>query len=418
MDRLVRIEKDQFCSGVFLDQTQQVAPLWTSAQNVMFSEGMLGVFPGSIQLFQRQKIGTICGISELSSIVTGAKGICFGFGDSLHLWDADNGIQDVGSGYTSIADQTETQLATRWSIQQWNEWVVSTNGQDPMQLLKVVGTGFANMTTDTSTQFKYAEIIRKYRQFLIAFDLTLADGTRQPNAAAWCDVNDVETWVPSADNSARKIFIPDLESRILCAESLGDHIFCYSDDSAYAVNYAGYPDVFDTQKLPKGVGVFGKNCVAEINGLHYGFGPRGVWRFDGATYEYIDTPPLKKYLNKVVNQAQGSKCVVYNDRTINHLMLFYPKVGGTGVIDEGQAFNYIENKWTPVTFRRTAAIDSGVFPYGISGDENGNVFQQSLLSVPASDGVSDVMPVSGAGRVIVGYGQGGYGERGYGGFIV
>jgi len=416
MDRIARIDKQVFTGGLFLDQEQQTAPLWTEGSNVLFRAGEVGVFPGSVPLFTRTRTGVITGLGELSSIVTGENALVYGFRDQLLVWDVSNGVTSVGSGYTGYADQGPDYAATRWSLQQWNEWVVATNGQDPMQLLKTVGSGFADMTTSTSTQFKKAEVIRKFRQFLVAFNLELSDGTKQPNAAAWCDVNDVETWVPTASNSARKIFIPDMDSGILCAEKFGDNIFMYSGDQAYALTYSGYPNVFQPQPLVKGIGVYGKNCVCEAKGFHYGLGPRGFWRTDGVTYDYLDTPAVKKYLARTLNRDQASKVVVYHDRTIDHILIFYPQIGQT---ENGAvlALNYLENKWTKGAFSRTAAIDSGIFDYGITGDTVGNVYRQSLQDVPVSDAVQSQVQVKSSGVIKLGYGRGGYGQYGYGGKI-
>lgn len=417
MDRIGRIEKSQLSSGLFPDQKLQTSPLWVDGSNVMFDADKISVFPGSLNLFTKNYSAVVTGILGINNLVTGYPAVLYGFPDRLKLWDATNGIQAVGSGYSSDSNDTHAVRATRWSFEQWNEWLVATNNKDPMQLLKIAGTGFVAMTANTSTQFKYAQIIRKFRQFLIAYNLTLADGTtKQPNAYAWCDVNDVETWVPTATNSARKGYIPDLEDGILCVERLGETHILYSLNSTYSMQYSGYPDVFQPQPGKKGIGVYGKNCVTEVMGKHVGYGPRGLWEFDGTEYSYIDTPPVRKYIADNINQSEISKVVLYNDRTIKHVLMFFPLMNDAENT-VGIAWNYIENKFTKLGFYRSAAVDNGIFANSLTGDSVGNIFRQGLDEVPPSNPSTSVIPITSGGSIYTGFGEGGFGGRGFGGLL-
>lgn len=414
MERLARIEGSAWSSGIFLDLKQQTAPFWTSGTNVIFQNGAVGVWPGSLPLFVKTKSGLLTGLGELSPLVTGAPGVVYGFNDTLHCWDAESGVQNLGSGYTGSVDQTVAMPATRWSFTQWNEWIAATNGVDPVQLCKVLGTGFEDM--NTSTQFERAEILNKYRQFMIAFNLTLEDDTKQSNAVAWCDVNDPDTWVPAATNSARKIYIPAMNQGILAVEPFQEAFFMYGQDLAYALSYSGFPNVFEPQQLAPGVGVYGKNCVCSVKGRHVGIGPRGIWSYDGNSYEYIDNPALKKHLDATLNKDQASKIVVYNDRTINHVLFFYPTLGNTENFG-GVAWNYTENHFSPISFGRSVGLDSGVLDFGITGDLTGQVYKQSLQDVPVSDSASSNIPITEGGEVDLGFGESGFGDYGYGGVI-
>lgn len=415
MDRIARIDRQTWNSGTFLDQEQQTAPLWVDSSNVMFQNDTISVFPGAGPLFTKDSSNLITGLCELSPIVLDAPGLLYGTHTELKCWDETNGIQSLGSGYTGIKDSTKNQVSSRWSLLQFNEWLMATNGQDPMQLCKVIATGFADMTSDTSTQFKYAEIIKKYRQFVLAFNLKLSDGTRQGNAFACCDVNDPETWVPASTNSARKFYMPHLKSDILNVTELGEDFICYTVDGSYVVSYAGYPDVFSAKPLHEGIGVFGKNCVCEVKGRHVGYGPRGLWAYDGNSYEYIDSPPLRKYLRDNLNVSQADKIVLYNDRTLQHMLMFFP--GPTSLENNmGVAWNYIENKFTPLVFSRSAAVDTGQFDRAITADFFGNVYKQSLDDIPAQDTANYKIEITSEIQILTGYGERGYGEGGYGGY--
>jgi hypothetical protein len=413
MDRLGRIAGAGFSSGLFPDQKLQTAPLWAEGSNVLFSNEKIEVFPGASVLFTRPVSEAVTGLLELSPIVTGNPGVLVGHLDRLYCWDSVAGIQALGSGYTGSVNATASMPATRWSMAQYNEYMFATNGVDPLQLCKVLGTGFVAQTANTSTQFKQAEIIRKHKQFVLAFNLTLSTGVRQPNAFAWCDVNLPEVWVPAATNSARKLYIPHLKSDINCVEGFGESLFAYTLDGVYNVSYVGYPDVYSAVPLLSGIGTYGKFCVTEARGKHVGFGPRGLWSFDGQSYDYIDNPPVRKFLRDNLNREQASKCVVYNDRTIQHVLIFFPGVNATEN-SMGIAWNYIDNNFTEVVFARSAASDTGQLEKAVTGDSTGNVYSQSE-DVPAQTDADHSIPITSSFSLNTGYGDGGYGDRGYGG---
>lgn len=166
---LQRFDSELIASGVFPDMANQNAPFWRTAQNIMFYAGSIMPFPGATILFPKTVSVPITGLLELDPQVTGHPAICFGTLNELRYWDATNGETLEGSGYTGNANQTDAAIATRWSIQQWNTWVYATNGVNPPQVNKA-GAGF--VAADVDTLFTTAEIFHKWRQFLIAFNLS------------------------------------------------------------------------------------------------------------------------------------------------------------------------------------------------------------------------------------------------------
>lgn len=406
INRLARFDIDLIGSGLYPDLHNQSAKFWQDGHGVMFYGGKMRPFPGGVRLFVPAITGIITGIQDLSPLVTGQPAIVYGTATELRLWDATNGDSQEGTGYSGIADETPAALASRWSFAQWNDWVFATDGDSAPQVYK--GAGFAN--ADVDTLFTTAEIFLKWRQFLIAFNLSTGK-----HHIRWCDTDNPEVWTPSASNRARGLFVQDIEGDIRAAQVYGELVLFFSTNSIFQLEYFGGNDVFGSHRMLSGIGATGKNAVCSAAGLLYGVGPRGIWQSDGVTFRYTESGMVRDTFRDDVNKNQLSKIVVVNDVRNKHIVIFYPS--GTSLEnDKLLAFNYEEGHWTRGLFGRSAAADTGKFDYAVSGDSVGNIYAQSLPEqVGTGTGVQNLQVENVLGELKNGYGDLGYGVLGYGG---
>lgn len=409
IERLARFDTDLIGGGLYPDLHNQAAQFWQDGYGVMFYGKKMRPFPGGVRLFAPTLLAPITGILDLSPLVTGEPAIVYGSLTKLRLWEATAGDAEVGTGYTGNADETPSTLATRWSFVQWNDWVFATNGVSLPQVYK--GASFAN--ADVDTLFTTAEIFLKWRQFLIAFNLSTGK-----HHIRWCDTDNPEVWTPSASNRARGLFAQDIEGDIRAAQVFGEMVLYFSSNSIFQLEYFGGNDVFGTHRMLSGIGAVGKNAVCSAGGLLYGVGPRGIWQSDGVTFRYTESGMVRDTFRDDVNKEQLSKIVMYNDVRNKHVKMFYPS-GEALENDKLMAFNYEEGHWTRARFGRTAASDSGKFDFAVSGDAVGNIYAQSLPEqVSGSAGVQNMTVTEVTGALLNGYGDLGYGALGYGGTVV
>jgi hypothetical protein len=405
-DRLKRWAGDELVSGLNLDQPSQSAILWETGSNVIFRGRSIRPFPGGASLFPKTTDKVITGILDLSARVEGKPSIVFGTDADLRIWNQTDGQTIPGTGYTGRQDDTVAGLiASRWSIVQWNDWIIATNGKDLPQIYKT--TSFGNL--NVSTLFTTCEIFLKWRQFLIGFNLS--DGG---NHIRWPNLDNPEDWTPTASNRAGGIYAQDAND-IKAAVALGESILFYDAGTAHQLEYLGGNDVFGSHKLLEGIGAVGKNAVCEAIGRHWGVGSRGLWVSDGAAYEYIDNPMVRDYFRGRLNTEQQSKVVCYNDLFTKHVVIFFP---GTTSLEnnEGIAFNYEDKFWTKISFGRSCAADNGIFSYAVAGGTNGDVFAQSLNTVISAEGGNPNMPIDViSAQIISGFGELGFGNGGFGG---
>lgn len=400
MRELAKLEGEILSSGVFKDFDSQAAPLYTDSSNILFADRLVKPFPSGSSLFATGVATPILGVEAVR--ISGLRKLFYGTGNTLYSWDESNGVVSQGTGYSRVADQTSLINASTWSIVQWGDWVLATNGLDAPQIWK--GSSFTGLS-GLGTEFSTAKIFVKWRQYLFA--VNLSSGTTR---LAWCDTNNVEAWTPTATNDAGALFLRELESEIAAARLLGDNLLVYGSNTVHGINFLQSRQVFGSQHLLTGIGAYSQHSVTSYQNKHYGFGPRGIWVSDGVSFDYIHSPAVRDEVLSNVNEDQASKIVAYHDARLESLVFFYPTLNSTDN-DAGLAFNYTTNSWNPLTLARSAACDNGIFAYPITGAVSGSIYDQSAYALQTLPTVDSSIAVPATVSMTIGYG-----ELAYGGF--
>lgn len=395
----------------------QNAPFWRTANNVMFYAGSVMPWPGAANLFAKSISKPVTGLLELDPQATGEPAVAFGTDSNLYYWENTAGQTTEGSGYTGAANQVNNVRgdmitpASRWSLQQWNTWVYATNGVNLPQVNKNAGAGF--VAADVDSLFTTCEIFHKWKQFLIGFNLSTGK-----NHIRFCDTDNPEVWTPSLTNSARGLFAQDVVA-IRAVREMSEAILYYGDDSLNVLEYIGGTKVFGTHRLLRGVGAYGKNTVCSApDGMHYGWGPRGIWRTDGHSAEYIDGPAIQRYIKQTLNVSQASKIACYFDGQIKHVVFSYPSLT-SAENDLMLAFNTLEPKWVPGSFGRSVMSDEGKFAAAVSGGRTGDIYIQSLLEPVSASLGNPSLPLHAVSATLLSdWGESGFGQLGFGGTLV
>lgn len=411
-ERLLKLD-EAIASGLHPSLPQDQVPLWVDGRNIVFREKSVQPHPGQFVLLNKISPSPGLGVIELEvggvpNLFWGTDQQLFRFATSFNPPDAD----DVSSAtYNGLLNATSTSRATRWSFAQFGIWVIGVNGktspQDPPQIFKT-GPNFANW--NVQSKFTYAEIVRTIGPFVLVFNTSNGQ-----NIVEWSDglSDDPEIWTPLAANSAGDLFIRGMPSPILCVQPLGQGQGVYATDGLWIVEFIGAPLFFRANKLLEGIGAFGKDSVVSVEKLHYGMGPRGFFRTDGITFEYIDDPSIHDFVYQNLNRSQASKAIAWDDSSQGLVNFSYPQTGQTNN-SITVSFNYRERNWSILDFARSAAISGSVFDFIVTIDRFGNVYQQAIESFAPSEAALPMTLVATA-RLKGGYGKFGYGQGGYGG---
>jgi hypothetical protein len=378
-----------------------VSPLFKGGQNVNFKDG--GVQPAHGQLFLTStgRLQPIRGMQ--STLIAGEPTLFFGDLNRLYEFSGDS-ISELGSGYTGLEDASSGSRATLWSLAPWGEWMLATNGNGAIQISKSAGS-FSDLSGSPPSD---TELLVTDSPFVLA--MNTANGG---NAIEWCDEDDVETWTPAVDNSAGSLFPRELSSDIIAALSFRGRPIFLTLNELGVVNYVGPPFIYGVEVQLQGIGVVGKHAVTVAGNALYGFGPRGIWRSDGRSFEYMDAPQLHEYVYDDFNDRQRSKVVAWFNPFDAMVVFHYPS-RNSQENDRGVAFDTRNGVWTIYSFGRSAVDRGQAFENAVIGGTEGQILYTDVETATFGAQIGRLVNDE-SYSVKVGYGVGGYGQFGYGG---
>jgi hypothetical protein len=412
-ERLAKLGPEQVASGINPSLPMDNDPFWIDGSGVVFREFSVQPGAGQFAILDKLEVAPVRGLLEAE--VSGRKKLIFGTLKHLYVWDESLSLPvrrtnttQYPSGYNGQLDSTATTRATLWSTATWGNYILATNGVDLLQYNDStdLGSNFRNL--DVDGRFTKAEIVLPLKQFILVFNTSVAE-----NQIAWCALNQPEDWIPTNRNEAGSLLAKDIQGPILAARYFGEGIAFYTSSSMSVVSFIGDPFWFGERKFLSDVGVVGKGSVCSVGRLHYGLGPRGIWRTDGFQVQYIDEPAIREYVFSDINREQWDKSLVFHNVSEGLVEVHYP-TKDSKFPNRCVAFSTREQLWTIKNYARTAGSSADVFRFPITGDNDGNVYMQSTEGESVS-AVSSPLEMNASFEVLSLYGELGYGGGGYGG---
>lgn len=359
--------------GLALDRHPLNGPLWIELNNVEIRAGGLRrAKPRALLISPTTK--PIRGMGQLET-ASGVKRLYFGVFDTLFGYNFVT--TDTTGPFTGVQHQTLAQRATSWSFADWGDWMIATNGLDPIQVAKN-----SNAFEPLAGAPARAEVVLKSTVFLLAFNTPLGADMFQ-----WCDANNPENWTVSTTTSAGNQRIRDLDGPIVAACPLGSEIAVYGEEQLFRVGAREAPFWFGVTRGPNGIGAVGKMAVCSDGRLNYGVSRQGIWMTDGFTYEYIDTLPgreMQRWLQDNVNWAQASKIVARRNELAGTIDFALPL--GTSLEPNTVLRWHIRDKhWTQLTRAMSSADERRVTSSPVSATPGGHILLDEQGSAWAGD---------------------------------
>lgn len=402
---LVVFEKE-LATGLHPTARARQAPFWTDGRNVVFEDYAIKAGLGQISMFITETNQALLG--GLDTLQGGKRTVYFGTQTNLYKWSVEDGVTDV----TNIAGVYTGDLDNLWVIRQFGEWIVATNGVDPLQLDKNGGSGFEDMTTP----FSYCKTIWTTDTQLIAANTDLS-----PTDVEWTDVDDIENWTAASSNFAGATELRNLAGEISAIEALGTGLALYTQNDYMSMNFIGSPFVFSILPQQEGFGTVSPFGVCQKGNQNFGIGKKGLWISDGVTFQRIGSPAIHEFIygesDYRMDLDLAHIAVAWHDQLQTAITFYYTPIGEMKNTI-GVSFNYSNNAWTVLNFGRNWVSNEGVFTFAVSGDAFGNVFQESVAGEPPASGALGSMQLEPTSTVSAGFGEAGFGELGFGGELV
>ena len=305
--------------------------------------------------------------------------------DPFWLYCGDTG---TGSRVYKTDGATATEVSTTeftitrdasWSGCNFNSLVVLNARSEHPQVLPYPYTTLVDMPNWGSTAWPAAsrcEVIRPYKNYLIAMDCYDDIGTRYANMVRWsspAQQGDVpDSWDPEDPASSAGLYnLADTPGRIVDGLTLGDYFVIYKSDAVWVMQFIGGTFTMKFRKLfGDEAGALNKDCIAEFEGKHFVLGPAGAYIHNGSSKEEIMDNWVKDELFLNINPDYRSDVRVAVDHNNGEIWVYYVSTNTSlPYADKALIWNWREAIWTKRDLQDASFIAEGyVDPNGTGVD--------------------------------------------------
>ena len=194
------------------------------------------------------------------------------------------------------------------------------------------------------------------------------DSTQDTMFIRWSDQETVNTWTPTATNTAGSQRLTDGNQINAAVRSRGA-ILVYTDTALYQMQFIGPPFTFGFKQLGSNCGAVGINSAIDISGISYWMGTDSFFLFDGAVKKLPCTVQDYVFDDINVNAVGDVFCAANTD--FNEVIWFYPTKDSLQ-IDRHVTYNYAEQVWHTGSLSRSSWVDRDVYsnPYATEFDSD------------------------------------------------
>jgi hypothetical protein len=213
------------------------------------------------------------------------------------------------------------------------------------------------------------EVIRGYKNYLMALDCYDETGTRYPSMVRWsspAEAGDVPpSWDPLIVGEQAGLYVlADTPGAIVDGVTLGDYFMIYKTDSVWQVQFIGGDFVMSFRKVfGDEAGCLAKECIAEFDGQHFVLTATGAYITNGQTKAEIMEQWVKDAFFGKDGAAsatiQESKVVA--DHNNKEIWIYYiSNESESGWADRALIYNWEIQKWTIRDLTGISYIAEGV----------------------------------------------------------
>ena len=225
-------------------------------------------------------------------------------------------------------------------------------------------SGFATGSNPTASR---VTLISPTTRHLIHLgtETTIGDTTTQDDMfIRFSDQEDINTYAPSATNSAGTLRIQD-GTKIIGAIKAKEVILIFTDNALYTMKFIGAPFTFQLDQVGTNCGLIGKNAVVEIDGAAFWLSQKGFFLFDGTVKSIPCT--VEDFVFDNFDTTKGQQVAAGLNNLFTEITWYYPSSGST-FNDKYVVFNYGESAgvpggvWYTGTEARTSWMDATIYP--------------------------------------------------------
>ena len=302
----------------------------------------------------------------------------YGYGWGSSVWDS-TGDSDKGTWNNTREGLTGSQAvklkAEKWSLDNWGEDVLAQKFDGGIYYWDTSAGLSSNVAATTSvsagpTKSRFMMVSGDDRHVIcFGTETTIGTTTTQDNMfIRWSDQETINTWTPTATNTAGSQRLT-AGNQINAAVRSRGAILIWTDTSLYQMQFIGPPFTFGFKQLGDNCGAVGIHTAIDVSGISYWMGHDSFFMFDGAVKKIPCT--VQDYVFDDINPNAVGDIYCSTNSDFNEVIWFYASSGSLQ-INRHVTFNYAENLWHTGSLSRSTWADRGVYanPYATEFDSD------------------------------------------------
>lgn len=216
-------------------------------------------------------------------------------------------------------------------------------------------------TLDNWPANTFCKSMRAYRNFLVALNVT-RDGVNLPFNVMWSSPADPGgvpgSWAhgdPTSESGDTDL--AEGSDPIVDGLVLRDSLIIYKESSVYRMDFIGGGYVFSFRKVLGVSGAMNRNCIVELDGMHFVLTNSDVVVHDGQSATPVLDKVARRALFQDIDTEYASHSFVFKNPFLNEVYVCYASVGNT-VPNKAMVWNY---KDRTVTYRDIPALHHAAY---------------------------------------------------------
>lgn len=198
-----------------------------------------------------------------------------------------------------------------------------------------------------------------------------------PLEVQWPDQNDYTNWnaLPTNTANSRTIQIGSFIVGGIAARDGSSLVL--TNNCCYAFNYSGDTFIYDSTAAGRNSGLIGPLALTTYAGNAYWMSEDEFWTWNGAV-QPLPSDDIRDYVFRNINKGQAFKCFAVTDPHFKEITFYYPTTSGGNEITSSVTYHVDQGVWSIDTKSRTSQVNNQLFPYPISSDALGNIWQEEF----------------------------------------
>jgi len=288
------------------------------------------------------------------------------------------GVGGYGAGTTASQQQGSAVAGLDWTLGNWGEDLLACPKGGTIYYWGPESGNQTAVPIPNAPPYNNGMMVAMPQLILVAWGSTSALSlgyAQDPLLVKWSTAGDFTNWTISNATLAGD-FRLSRGSAIIGGFQSTFRTLLWTDVECWAMDYIGYPYVFQFNSVGKNCGLIGRGAVAELGGVVLWVGQSNIFVLSGGGVSPLPCP-VYDTLFQDLDTTNSWKTKVGVCAAFNEFWIFYPSLsGGTGENDKYLKYNIVERSWDAGSLPRSAWLAESIFGPPIGSGSTDNILYQ------------------------------------------